>query len=192
MIQFYVYIYKNPLKNMESFYVGKGFDNRSHVHLRSYNSHTKSNPHFHRTLQKMLREGNHPEIEVINVTCEFAALWFEKVLIKAFGRRDLGTGTLLNLTDGGEGMSGFLHTEETKQRIGASNKGKKRTKEQRENISKSLKGNTHTTLGMKFPNRKSKPQTEEHKKNRSLALLGVSKSESHKRNISIGMKKLYV
>ena len=98
MVQYYTYIYKDPFRNMEAFYVGKGSGKRSYKHLQK----TKRKLHFHNRVQKMLRESNKPEIEIINTTCEFAALWLEKVLIKAFGRKDLGTGALLNMTDGGE------------------------------------------------------------------------------------------
>ena len=38
----------------------------------------------------------------------------EKEFIALYGRKDLGTGTLVNFTDGGEGMLGYRHTEEYK------------------------------------------------------------------------------
>jgi hypothetical protein len=50
----------------------------------------------------------------------------EKFLISFYGRIDLGTGCLRNLTDGGEGMSGFQPSEDTKNKIRASKLGKKR------------------------------------------------------------------
>jgi len=40
----------------------------------------------------------------------------EKEFIALYGRRDLGTGTLVNLTDGGEGTLGYRHTEEAKEK----------------------------------------------------------------------------
>lgn len=63
--------------------------------------------------------------------------------IKLYGRIDLGTGTLVNLTDGGEGSNG-PKTEEHKKKIGLSNKGKKHTKDFCENISKRQTGYKHT------------------------------------------------
>jgi len=41
----------------------------------------------------------------------------ETKYIKQIGRADLGLGPLVNLTDGGEGSYGFLHTEETKKKL---------------------------------------------------------------------------
>jgi hypothetical protein len=47
----------------------------------------------------------------------------EKEFISIYGRRDNFSGTLCNMTDGGEGCLGFNHTEETKKRISESKKG---------------------------------------------------------------------
>lgn len=47
----------------------------------------------------------------------------EKVLISYYGRRDLGTGYLVNLTDGGEGREGM--SEECKRKIGDATRGRK-------------------------------------------------------------------
>ena len=44
--------------------------------------------------------------------------------IKLYGRRDLGTGTLVNFTDGGEGVLNRIVSEETKAKISAGHKGK--------------------------------------------------------------------
>jgi NUMOD3 motif len=53
---------------------------------------------------------------------EIGALALERFYIRWYGRKDLGTGILRNLTDGGEGISGFKHNEETKRKIGDSNR----------------------------------------------------------------------
>lgn len=51
----------------------------------------------------------------------------EKEFIMLYGRKDLGTGTLVNLTDGGEGTENrtYTITDETKSKISASLKGRK-------------------------------------------------------------------
>ena len=56
---------------------------------------------------------------------EEEAFKHEKYMIAVFGRIDLGTGILHNRTDGGEGASGNIHTEETRRKISEKNKGKK-------------------------------------------------------------------
>lgn len=60
--------------------------------------------------------------------------------IKIYGRSDLGEGTLVNHTDGGDGTCGYKVLEATKEILKKKNKGKKLSKEHCEKISKSLIG----------------------------------------------------
>lgn len=48
----------------------------------------------------------------------------ESELVLKYGRLNNGTGILTNLTDGGEGLSGFIPSDELKKRWGESRKGK--------------------------------------------------------------------
>lgn len=45
-------------------------------------------------------------------------------LIAKYGRRNLGLGALVNLTDGGEGVTNLKHSEESKRKMSISAKGK--------------------------------------------------------------------
>jgi len=82
----------------------------------------------------------------------------ERYMIYILGRKDLGTGILLNKSDGGEGCSGAIRSEETLKKmsvaksgennpiygkIGKDNPryGKKHTQETKDRIRKSLQGN---------------------------------------------------
>lgn len=47
----------------------------------------------------------------------------EIMLIKFYGRRDLGLGPLVNLTDGGDGAVGYVHTLEARAKLSASSRG---------------------------------------------------------------------
>lgn len=49
----------------------------------------------------------------------------EKILVAWYGRRDLGKGTLVNLTDGGDGTEGFVPSEEQRKKQSDSMKGRK-------------------------------------------------------------------
>ena len=93
----------------------------------------------------------------INLT-EEEAFNHERYMIFILGRKDLGTGILLNKSDGGEGRSGYVPTEELKRNQSEKMKGennplygkkgkdsprygKKHTQETKDKIRKSLQGN---------------------------------------------------
>jgi hypothetical protein len=132
---FYAYVYRDPSRDMEPFYVGKGKGNRAYQHLMRTGKH----PLVQR-LQLMKREGVEPDIEIIQAIDEAHAFFLESCLIEMFGRRDLKTGTLHNLTDGGEGTSGAVWSDEVRAKMGAKNKGKVASSETRAKISAVHKG----------------------------------------------------
>jgi hypothetical protein len=77
---------------------------------------------------------------------EEEAFRHEIYMIDVFGRIDLGTGILRNRTDGGEGNSGFVPSEETRRKLSEANKGninslgKTRSEEYRIKLSEAQKG----------------------------------------------------
>jgi hypothetical protein len=109
---FYVYIY---YENTVAIYVGKGYGNRAYDHLKP-SLYSQRTP-FHNKLREMIDRGIEPDIDIINVSNEEEAFEEERRLIRFYGRRCDGTGTLFNLTEGGEGLSGHQHSEETKLKI---------------------------------------------------------------------------
>ena len=71
----------------------------------------------------------------------------EKELIAFYGRKDIGTGILRNLTNGGDGVQGYRFTEETKKKLSELNKGensprygKKTSEETKKKLSEANKG----------------------------------------------------
>jgi hypothetical protein len=115
---FVVYIYRDPRrrKKKQPIYVGKGTvaQNRPDTHWYGYND----NPFLNRVLAKIRGAGLVPIIEIYaGFDNEADAFKCEIALIAQFGRRDLGTGTLCNLTDGGEGMTGNKRSPETRAKI---------------------------------------------------------------------------
>jgi len=58
-----------------------------------------------------------------NNLTEEQAFEHEKYMISVFGRKDLKTGILHNRTDGGDGASGFIHSQDAKEKIRKSKMG---------------------------------------------------------------------
>lgn len=73
---------------------------------------------------------------------ESEAFKHEAYMIAVFGRKDLGTGILHNFTDGGEGSSGWICSDETKQKISVSKRGKPGVPHTAETIRKIINSNT--------------------------------------------------
>ena len=63
----------------------------------------------------------------------------EIYMIAILGRKDLGTGILRNMTDGGEGCAGRVLSEETKKKLSAAHKGRKKSEEHRKALSEAAK-----------------------------------------------------
>jgi hypothetical protein len=78
----------------------------------------------------MRAKGIEPEIEIVmdNLT-EVDALAFEQSMIRVIGRRNVGRGPLCNLTDGGDGASGRVVSQSTREKIAAANTGRMVTEE---------------------------------------------------------------
>ena len=110
---YYVYAYLRSRNSTIAskgtpYYIGKGSNGRAwHKNHGSIPvPKDKSNIVF---LEKKLSENKAFEIE--------------KFLIAYHGRKDIGTGILLNRTDGGEGSSGLVHSDKSKAKISAATKG---------------------------------------------------------------------
>lgn len=100
----------------------------------------------------------------------------EQLLILEYGRADLGTGTLVNLTIGGEGIVGRVLSEKEKQRMKTAFKGKKHSEESKAKIGlygigRSASDETKAKLSLA---RKGKPLSEEHKEKLRLSKQNIS------------------
>ena len=113
----------------------------------------------------------------------------EIYMIAVFGRKDLGTGILYNRTDGGDGTSGLVVSEETKIKISEANRGKKkppRSKEHRRklrevNLGKLLSEETKRKISEK---KKGKTLPEEVKAKLREANKGKTHSEETRKKLS--------
>lgn len=97
---FYVYKLIDPRDNLP-FYVGKGKARRSRVHFNP--SSKGQNPYKDAVIDNIRADGLDVVVEHIKCADEGEALALEQALIFELGRRDLNTGILTNLQNGGEG-----------------------------------------------------------------------------------------
>lgn len=116
---FYVYLHKKPDGTV--FYVGKGKGRRAW-------SRQNRNIHWHRTVNK---HGGY-SVEILeDCLCEDEALCLEVETIDTFGLDNL-----TNLALGGSGVSGMVHSEETRAQMSESHK--KRYRERPEELQRSI------------------------------------------------------
>lgn len=123
-MSFYVY-YLLVEDETLPFYVGKSFVGSRRIN--EHKCHSRGGKTIKdRKIQKALREGKRIIEKVIStIDTEDEAHAIERSLIALHGRRNLGTGFLTNLTDGGEGVSGQVHSDETRKRMSEAKKGNK-------------------------------------------------------------------
>ena len=166
------YVYSYLREDLSPYYIGKGTRGRAYASANHRIKAPKEKERIH-----ILKD---------NLT-EEEAYDLEKLYIKMFGRVDLGTGILRNLSDGGEGPTGYKTTPEQRKKIALSRMGEKHplygvspSEETREKQRQALKGKY---VGEKNP-MYNQTHTEENRKKISDRHKGVPKTEEHKRKIS--------
>jgi hypothetical protein len=158
--KYYVYLHIKET-NGEPFYVGKGKENRY--------KDTRRSEHWNNIFNKygfdvIFLETNLNEKDA-----------FEKEIywIKRIGRKDLKKGPLVNYSDGGEGQTGKIMSDETKEKLRQINLGKKLSKESIEKTRQANIGSKRSDIG---------------KQNISKSLIGKKKSEEARKNMSIAQQ----
>jgi hypothetical protein len=157
MNEWYIYAYYQE-GFAEPFYVGKGKGNRAYNHIQPCNINQRNK--FHSKLKSLLKAGYTPEIVILSDGLSESEANIEEIrYINYFGRKDLGKGPLLNMTDGGEGSSGYKPTEESILKFKETIRSRTikpvivRSEEWKQNLSKRSKGNTYG-LNKPAPNRR--------------------------------------
>lgn len=149
------YLYQHIRKdNDEVFYIGIGNAKRPY-------DKTGRNAFWNNVVSK-----TDYTIEVIKTcsTIEEVCDW-EILFIWLYGKRIDNTGTLVNLTDGGEGFVGLLRTEEHKKNISNSMLGKQFSDEHKQRMRESRLGVPSYNKGMNL--------IDSHKSNISKSLIGL-------------------
>jgi len=137
--RFYVYAYLRSKdsehgKKGSPYYVGKGTGWRAF-----HKNRCSAPPPADKSYVVFIQEG----------MTEKEAFTLEQYCIAMYGRIDLGTGILRNLTNGGEGISGFTQSEATRKRISESNKKAYASEELRKHVSEIKKGENNPSWGMR-------------------------------------------
>jgi hypothetical protein len=125
---YYVYAYLRT--DGTPYYIGKGSKNRA------FEQHRKNNTGIHTPKDKSRI------VFLENNLTNIGALAIERRLIRWYGRKDLGTGILRNLTDGGEGVLGM--SQLTRDIMSGQRKGIPKTASCKKNMSNAHLGKTHS------------------------------------------------
>jgi hypothetical protein len=179
------YVYQHiRLDTNEVFYIGIGSDENG-KYKRAFCKH-KRNKYWYNITNKC-----NYKVEIItdniswNAACDEEIYW-----IKYYGRRQLNEGTLVNLTDGGDGAHGMILSEESRKKVGLASKGRIPNEETRRKISKALKGKKLSEDAKRklIEYRIGSRHTEESKEKNRKAHIGKKHTEESKRKVSEALK----
>lgn len=163
------YLYRHVRDdNNEPFYIGIGTKPASskgfrHEYKRAFSCCVTSRGCY--WWRVFLKSGKQIQIDILYESNSYDIIQDkEREFIRMYGRADQGEGSLVNLTDGGVGVSGVKRSVQTKMKLSAGRIGRKHTEETKKKIS---------------------VNNARHNK-------GVSMSEDQKKQTSAGVKKYHV
>ena len=168
--RFYIYAYLRSKdsdhgKKYSPYYIGKGTRDRAMSRLRTVPRPADT------SLIVYVQEGlTEPE-----------AFALEKYCIALYGRIDNGTGILRNLSDGGDGPSGVICSEEQRRRLSEAGKGRKHSSETRQKIGDAQRGCKNHMWGKQLPAKTRQKISEANK--------GLKRSDEARDNIAKGKCK---
>jgi Mg-chelatase subunit ChlI len=158
----YYYTYAYLREDKTPYYIGKGQGKR----IYSKQKHIKPPKDKSRIIY--LKQ---------NLT-EAEAFRHEIYMIDVFGRIDLGTGILHNLTDGGDGTSGAIRSDETRRKISEAMKGKTHSEESKKRMSEASKN----------PSEETRRKMSERQKGEKNHNYGKTLSKEHRKKMSEASK----
>ncbi len=159
------YVYRHiRLDKNEPFYIGIGTRNDNHA--RAYNTERRSE------IWKRIFAKTQIDVEIIidNISAD-KAKEKEVELIKLYGRINLKTGILVNMTDGGDGSTGYVPTIETTNKMSATKRANPKVHDDayKKRMSERLKGRVHS---------------EEHKAKIAKSHIGIKPDEATRKKLS--------
>lgn len=179
--KFYVYQFRLET-SITPFYIGKGHGDRIKAHFQPSQRKIKN------IKNNMITHAETNNIKVVveklheNLT-EDVAISLEIWYIYKFGRIDNHTGILANHTDGGDGLSGRVVSDEARKKMSISRSGvnhpmygKKHSQETKNKISKSNGGENNPNFG--------KERSAETKLRSSISNTGLKRTEETRKRIS--------
>ena len=177
------YLYRHiRLDKNQVFYIGIGTKNKKDVLYNTY-GRAKSRRYRNKYWNNVVSKADY-EIEIVFESTNYEYIKQKEIeFIKLYSRFDKGA-TLVNMTNGGDGLTSYKHTEQSKLIIGSKSKGnknwlgKKHSDETKKLMSeKALKNSKET----------SKRMSKLHKGNTYRK--GANLTDAQKLNISVSKRK---
>lgn len=162
---FYTYLWLR--EDGSPYYVGKGNGRRGYIS----GSHRLPCP---KDLSRIL---------IQEFPSEQDSIFAERFLIAYYGRIDLETGCLRNLTDGGEGTSGRVLSDKARARLRAANVGRKASPEVRRKLSISHKGKVMSEETRQRMSIAKKKQIFTEGQRAKMSLYARNRTDEHKRKL---------
>lgn len=103
----------------EPFYIGIGTKNEDKIYNSFVSEYSRAfSKHSRRYMWNRIVEKTPYEVEILLESNDYEFIKQKEIeFIALYGRRDIKTGILCNLTDGGEGSNGYKHSEDAKEKI---------------------------------------------------------------------------
>ena len=176
-MKFYVYQLRLECSELP-FYIGKGKNSRKDVHLQEWS--LKKRSHKNNVINKAMREGVKVVAEILHENLTEEQAFAKEIELIAFYGRRINGGCLTNATYGGEGPTGYKHTDEARVAMAESKRGRKLNRETREKISRAGKNRDPKSIARVASKNTGKTRSIETREKMAAAKRGTTHSREWK------------